>query len=317
MSEKDYYSILGVPKSASTSELKKAYRKLAVKYHPDKNPDNKQAEDKFKSVTEAYQVLSDPEKRQGYDNFGSAGPSAGFGGHEGFSGFSASHGPRSDQAAQEFFYDIFGDIFNTQPRRSPRSQRGADLKYKLSLTLEQSANGCQEVVEFIRHQMGSPAQTKLSVKIPPGVKQHQKLKLRGEGDQPQAGKPGDLYVVINIMPHSLFRRKELDVLLELPISFVDAILGTKINIPTLSGRASLSIPAGTHAGQTFRLKGKGFKSLSSKDPGDMLVKITIDVPKKLSADEKEALNSLSKVAQSAPKVRDFKRNVDLLLKARK
>lgn len=339
MERKDYYKILGVEKGASADELKKAYRKLAVKYHPDKNPDDKAAEDKFKEVTEAYTVLTDPEKRKMYDQFGQAGnyynpggaggPRGPFGGgnyQQGFdpfaaggfggSGFGAGF---SSASAKDIFSEVFGDLGDIfgSPRRGPGPQRGADLKYNLSITLEDAASGTDKLISFVRKKGTTNETAKLSVNIPAGVKQGQRLKLRGEGDQlASGGHAGDLYVVIQLLPHPLFVRSELDVQMELPISFVDAILGTSVEIPTLSGKANLKVPKGTHSGQVFRLKSKGFPSLKSSERGDMLIRVIVDVPTELSKDQLELVKKLKSVADQAPKVRDYKDKLNMILKAR-
>lgn len=332
MSEADYYQLLGVTKSASGAELKKAYRKLAMKYHPDKNPNNKNAEEKFKKVTEAYQVLSDPEKRKQYDMFGSSGgfggfrpggnyggqdPFAGFGGFRGGGGF--NQGDFSTEYAQDFFHDIFGDIFGTRPGRGGAShpRKGADLKYTLTISFEEAALGCEKVITFMRTQKGESKESRLSVAVPRGVRHQQKLKLRGEGDVPAQGTSGDLYVVIHIAEHPIFRRSDNNILIELPIPFTQALLGGEATLPTLTGKASLKIPAGTQSGQTFRLKGKGIVDMRSKLAGDMLVRVLIDVPEKLTKEQQKLASQLSEVAESSPKVREFQKNVEITLKARK
>tara|TARA_B100000749_G_scaffold122825_1_gene93925 strand:- start:175740 stop:176714 length:975 start_codon:yes stop_codon:yes gene_type:complete len=322
---KDYYKILGVGRDATATDIKKAYRKMAVKYHPDKNPGNKNAEERFKEVTEAYQVLSDPEKKRMFDNFGTASGPGGFNPSD----FAGARGRPQDfdfnwnqggPSPQDIFNDIFGDIFGGGAGRggfTPRKRKGADLKYTLSLSLEEACTGTTKVISFVRQRSGKDDQARLSVAVPAGVKHQQRLKLSGEGDTPvQGGDAGDLYVVVSLLKHPLFNRNELDLLMELPISFVDAIIGKEVKIPTLQGRASLVVPPGTHAGQVFRLKGKGFPSLKSNERGDMLVKVSIDVPKNLSKEDLETVKQLSDIAESAPKVREFKLNMDKVLKAR-
>lgn len=343
MERKDYYKILGVERGASADEIKKAYRKLAVKYHPDKNPDDKAAEEKFKEATEAYTVLSDPEKRRMFDQFGQAGsyynpgggpgsagaqgPFGGGGFHQGFdpfsqAGFGSGFGAGfSSASAKDIFSEVFGDLGDVfgggGPRRGRAPQKGSDLKYNLSITLEDAAHGTDKLISFVRKKGPTNETAKLSVNVPAGVKQGQRLKLRGEGDIPPTGGPaGDLYVVIQLMPHPLFVRSELDVQMELPISFVDAMLGTDIEIPTLSGKANLKVPKGTHSGQVFRLKSKGFPSLKSSERGDMLIRVIVDVPTELSKDQLELVKKLKSVADQAPKVRDYKDKLNMVLKAR-
>lgn len=329
MAKRDYYSVLGVTRNASADDIKKAYRKLALKYHPDKNQGDKAAEDRFKEVSEAYDVLNDPQKKQQYDQFGfAAGPGGprGPGGFEGFSGFdfrsagrSGPHGqnPGGQDPFQDFFSDFFGDVFQGQGRGGAQGQRGADLRYTLAITLEEAATGTEKKINFVRHRQGKEDTARLSITVPAGVKAGQRLKLRGEGDLPMgANKSGDLYVIIQFQDHPLFKRKENDVLMELPVSFVDALLGTKVEIPILSGKAQLTIPPGTHTGQMFRLKGKGFPDIGGYAPGDMLVKILIDVPNDLNEEEKQSLEKLRKAAGKSPLVSEFKERMQNLLKQR-
>lgn len=339
MAEQDYYSLLNVSRSASPEELKKAYRKLAIKYHPDKNPDNKQAEEKFKQVTAAYQVLSDPDKRKRYDQFGQAGVQDGFGSN----GFSGGFGQRQGQGPfgggpfgqnpfgeenvnpQDVFSDLFGDLFgNRQQSRQRKHHRnhhsqsprkGADLRYTLSLTLEEIYTGCQRPISFIRKRNGEDETTRLSVTIPPGVKEDQKLKLTKEGDSGDPGAPnGDLYVVIKIQRHPLFERQGNDLLLQLPVNFIDALLGETLEIPTLTGKGELKIPAGSSSGQVFRLKKKGFHNTKQTVPGDMLIKISVDIPKKIDAECKKKLVSMKESLGDPPKVSEFKEKMLQLTK---
>ena len=331
MAGKDYYSVLGVARSATADEIKKAFRKLAMKYHPDKNPGDKKAEEKFKEANEAYDVLSDPKKKQMYDQFGHAGHpppggGAGAGGFRGgFGGGAEGFDPRSQQGQEQFhdmFSDFFGDFFSeTQPgtgRRGARGEpRGSDLRYTLTITLEEAATGAEKRISFVRQRGGREDSAKLSITVPAGVKAGQRLKLRGEGDGPPgAGKPGDLYVIIGFQDHPLFKRKDNDVLMELPISFVDALLGTHVDVPTLTGKAQLNIPSGTHPGQIFRLKGKGFPDIGGYAPGDMLIKIIVDVPNSVSEEEKQLLEKLRRASNGSPLVGDFREKMKRLLQQR-
>ncbi len=315
---KDYYATLNVPRTATDDEIKKAYRKLAMRYHPDKNPGNKSAEDRFKEVGEAYEVLRDPKRRQMYDQFGqtSGGQSNPF---EGFD-FSSSTGFNNftSAQAQDIFSEIFGDMFGATGRRRPdfRAQKGADLRYTLTVSLEEAAVGCEKTITFMRRRGAKDEQAKLAITVPAGVREGQRLKLRGEGDS-AAGGVGDLYVIVNFFDHPLFRRKENDVYVDLPITFVDAILGTVIELPTLTGVAQLKIPTGTHPGQIFRLKNKGFPEVGGYGAGDMLVKIIVDIPTNLTEDEKRAIQSLSSASTRAPLVTEFKEAAGRLLKGRK
>ena len=333
--KKDFYQVLGVNKSASADEIKKAYRKLALKFHPDKNPGDKSAEDKFKEVTEAYEVLSDEQKRLQYDQFGFAGPGAGPGGGPGGGAYSYSSagfdpftggfrgGFRSGEGSGQFD-DPFGEIFNdffTQggPRtRSRSTTHGADLRYTLNVTFEESAQGCDKQISFIRHRGRREETAKLVVSVPAGVRPGQQLKLRGEGDAvTENGPRGDLFVIVQVLEHPLFRRVDDDVHLEVPITLTDATLGSTIEIPTITGRASLRIPPGTYSGQTFRLKEKGFAHLGSMGRGDMLVRILVDVPRELSADEKDFLQKMATRKKDYPLVQTFQQRMEALKKGNK
>jgi DnaJ-class molecular chaperone len=324
MAKKDYYASLDVPRTASADEIKKSFRKLAMKFHPDKNPNNKKAEDKFRELSEAYEVLSDQKKRDLYDQFGFAGANQGFagagaGGHQGgpggFGGFGGFQHEGGAEGFQDIFGDIFGDVFGggRAGPRGPRKQRGADLRYTLNISMEDAALGTEKVISFIRNRGNREDSAKLSVKVPAGVGQGQRLKLSGEGDgSATAGANGDLYVIVNIQEHSLFRRDEDDVVLEYPISYTDAILGTTAEIPTLTNKVALKIPAGTHSGQTFRLKGKGFPKVGGFGSGDMLIKILVDTPSNVSGRQKELVEELAKSAEETPLVKAFKEKMQSL-----
>lgn len=325
--KKDFYSVLGVSRTANGDEIKKAYRKLAMKYHPDKNPGDKKAEEQFKEISEAYEVLSDDKKRQMYDQFGFAGAGAGFagagaggpGGFGGFGGFNQGFGTSDD--FQDIFGDMFGDVFGGRTggfRQSRRTHRGADLRYTLNISFEESALGTEKTISFIRHRNNREETARLAVKVPAGVKQGQRLKLTGEGDgAPQQGPSGDLYVIINVQDHPLFKREEDDVLLDVPVSYTDAILGGEVEVPTLTGRVALKIPAGTHTGQTFRLKGKGFPKSGGFGSGDMRIRVMIDTPSHLSAKQKELVQELAKSAGETPQVKEFKDKMAQILRGRK
>ena len=238
-----------------------------------------------------------------------------FGGGFDFSEF--RHGrPYTTESAHDLFNDLFGDMFSA--RRGPVRSRGADLKYNLQIGFEEAARGTEKQIRFLRENNGKDESAHLSVSVPAGVRPGQRLKLRGEGDFGQNGGPrGDLYVVVNISEHPLFRRSHNDVVMDLPISFVDAILGTEVEVPTLAGSATVKIPPGTHNGQTFRLRGKGFPDLGSQSSGDMLLKVVIDVPKNLTESQKDVIRELSSVADSAPLVREYKEKAKRVLDSRK
>ena len=336
MAKKDFYAVLGVTRQATPDELKKSYRKLAMKFHPDKNPGDKSAEDRFKEASEAYDVLSDPKKKQVYDQFGHAGFQGGgagggggnpfSGGGFGQSGDAGNFDPRQGEQFQDMFSDFFGEFFSGEgpaaggarnSRGFRREARGADLRYTLTITLEEAATGTEKRINFVRQRGGREDSAKLSITVPAGVKVGQRLKLRGEGDGPGgAGKAGDLYVIVNFQDHALFKRKENDVLMELPVSFVDALLGTQIEVPTLTGKAMLNVPPGTHPGQIFRLKGKGFPDIGGFSPGDMLIKVVVDVPSSVNEDERQLLEKLRKTSASSPLVTDYREKMKRLLQQR-
>jgi molecular chaperone DnaJ len=325
VAKKDFYSVLGVSRSASEDDLKKAYRRLALKYHPDKNPGDKTAEDRFKEASEAYEVLRDPKRRQMYDQYGQTGPNPFGGGQNPFDGFSnfeggfSASGPGAE-SFQDVFSDFFGDIFSGQQkgrRTGFRPQKGADLRYSLQISLEEAAVGCEKTISFLRQRGHKEDTARLSISVPAGVRTGQRLKLRGEGDNPEgATAPGDLYVIVNFQEHPLFRRKDNDVLMDLPISFIDAIVGASIEIPTLTGKASLTIPAGTHPGQLIRLKGKGFPEVGGYGSGDMLVRIVIDIPQGLTEEERRQIQALSNLSERTPLVNEFREKVRKLMRSR-
>lgn len=330
MAKKDFYQLLGVSRTASPEEIKKAYRKLAMQYHPDKNPNNKKSEEKFKEITEANETLSDEKKRQVYDQYGHAGADAIFGG-AGAGGPFGAGGPRSQRGGgpdpfQDIFGDMFGDVFS-QAQRQQRSggaraqNRGSDLKYTLSITFEEAAVGCEKLINFSRQAGAKEERAKLSVTVPAGVKDGQRLKLSGEGDKPSSGGAGDLFVIIALQEHLLFRRAgardEADVILDLPVLYTDAILGKTVEIPTLYGKAEIKIPPGTHSGQNFRLKSKGFPRLGATGSGDMLVRVIVDTPIKVNARQNELLEELSRYNNESPLVKSYNENLQTVLRNRK
>jgi molecular chaperone DnaJ len=353
MSKRDYYEVLGVSRDVNEADLKKAYRRLAMKYHPDRNQDNDEAEARFKEAKEAYDVLSNAQKRAAYDQFGHAGvdPSAG----AGAGGFGGD--PFSD-----IFGDVFGDIFGGGRRGGgSRVRRGSDLRYNLELSLEDAVAGtsvnirvptlvaCETCdgtgakkgtsattcstcggVGQVRMQQGffSVQQTcpnchgqgttisdpcpdchgqgriqqhkTLSVKVPAGVDNGDRIRLAGEGEAGEHGGPsGDLYVQIQVRPHPIFRREENDLMCEMPISIGTAALGGELEVPTLNGRLKLKIPAETQSGKVFRMRGKGVKSVRGGMTGDLLCRVNIETPVNLNGRQKELLREFEESIQGA------------------
>jgi molecular chaperone DnaJ len=276
-------------------------------YHPDKNPGDKKAEERFKEITEAYDVLSDPKRRANYDQFGDPDLNGGF-----YQKPKGAQGPEF----QDIFGDIFGDLFRGGggPKR-PR--KGADLRYTLRITLEEAAKGCEKLIHFMRQRNGVPTEAKLLVKVPFGVRPEQKLRLSGEGDDLGPGTvPGDLYVVIDIQEHPLFKLEGNDIVLELPITFIQALTGAEIEIPTLTSKILVKVPPGSTSGTVLRIKNKGFPSSDGFGAGDMRVKLLVDMPTKISDSEKKLIEAMSKTLGDTPKVKEFKEKAQQVLNMR-
>lgn len=359
--KEDYYKILNVDKTASNIELKKSYRKLAMKYHPDRNPNDKGSEEKFKEISEAYEVLSNSQKRQSYDQFG----------HEGMNQYNTEGGYSSENFT-DIFSDIFGDVFQrSENNKKNFSKKGADLKYKLILTLENAVKGTNVKIRLstfilckictgsgnkkgyktnkcincngsgqIRMQQGffsiqqtcqscdgkgikinNPCNTcygkgrikdykTLSVKIPKGVDNGDRIRLNGEGEAGvYGGVAGNLYVEISVKEHDMFTRDGADLYCEIPISFSQASIGGEVKVPTLSGHINLKIPEGTQAGKIFRLRSKGIKMLRNNGIGDLLCRAIIETPINLTSEQKILLKkfdeSISKKYKQLPKIENW------------
>lgn len=309
----DYYQVLGVDKKASTDEIKKAYRKLALKWHPDKNPNNKAAEEKFKKISEAYAVLSDDKKRGEYDQFGSADQfrqrysqedifrnvdldeilrSFGFGGARGAGRTTFRTGRRGGAHSQGFedpFSGLFGGMSGQQYANMPK--KGQDAEYNLSISLEESVFGADKKISF---QLENRIED-ISVKIPAGISSGKKLRLPGKGLSGYYGGPnGDLYLNINVLPHPIYSRDGNDLYIEKSIKFTQAALGTTIDVPTLDGSTKrLKISPGTQNNTKIRMKGYGVPGLKGAPKGDQYVKINIEVPKKLSDKQIKLIEQLA------------------------
>lgn len=350
VSKADYYEVLGVSREVSEQELKSAYRKLAMKFHPDRNPGDHAAEEKFKEASEAYQVLSDADKRAAYDRFGHAAVNGG--GPGGFGGFSGS------VDLGDIFGDLFGEMFNMggAQQRTSRQQRGDDLRYDLAIKFEDAIFGTQTEIKIrrletcetchgtgsasgrgpsvcpqchgrgqIRYQQGffsvartcsscsgrgsiisDPCQTcrgetrltkevKLTVKVPAGVEEGTRIRYTGEGDGGRGGGPsGDLYIVLTIRAHEFFEREGQNVHCVIPISFPQAALGAEIEIEGVDGPVTLKIPEGTQSGKEIRVPRRGVPFLNEKGRGDLIVKVVVQIPKKLSRAQREMIAELEK-----------------------
>jgi molecular chaperone DnaJ len=354
MAKRDYYETLGVSKSASAADIKKSYRRLAMKHHPDRNTDDDSAEAKFKEVKEAYEALSDADKRASYDQFG----------HEGLSPRSAGPGGFSADGFGDIFGDIFGDAFGDilggGRRRGRQVYRGADLGYEMRLDLEDAISGdsvtidvptqiscetcdgsgakkgtkpvscttcngvgqvrmqrgnfsiqqacpaCKGVGTVIAdpctvcHGRGRVRKTKtLSVKVPAGVDDGDRIRLSGEGEAGRnGGPPGDLYVEIRVNPHKLFTRDGADLACEVPVSVAIGTLGGEVELPTLDGNVSLKVPAGTQSGKIFRLRGKGVITVRDPRKGDLFAKVAIETPVNLTPEQKELLGQFDELIRA-------------------
>jgi molecular chaperone DnaJ len=346
MAKRDYYKVLEVARNATEAEIKKAYRRLAMKFHPDRNPDDKDAEDKFKEAKEAYEVLTDAQRRAAYDQFGHAGVDAARG--AGGAGFTAA------DAFGDIFGDVFGDIFGGGRRGRAQVFRGADLRYELELDLDQAVFGDSVDIDFqtltecgtcsgsgaakgsspvtcdtcggqgqVRvtqgffsvqqtcprcrgrgqviatpcdtcHGQGRVRRSKtLSVKIPAGVDNGDRIRLSGEGEAGRNGGPaGDLYVEVHVREHPIFERDGSHLSCEVPVSFATAVLGGEVEVPTLDGHVRIKVPPETQSGRVFRLREKGVRPVRGGPLGDLFCRVTVETPVKLSADQREMVRKL-------------------------
>lgn len=287
MSKRDYYEVLGVAKGASDDEIKKAFRKLAVKYHPDKNPGDKEAEEKFKEINEAYSVLSDKTKRSRYDQFGHAGV-GGDGGGDPFAGFRGANGQSFNfDFGGGGFEDILGSIFGFGGGfRGAR--RGRDYRTSITIDFEEAIFGATKTISVDGNQ------TKL--KIPAGIFDGQSIRLAGKGGEaPTAdGQRGDLYVEVRVRAHKHLTREGDLILSEVTISMVDAVLGTEIDVETVDGEITMKIPAGTQPGTNFKLSGHGAPHLGSDQRGPHIVTVNVEIPKSLNKKQKELIEEFGK-----------------------
>ena len=312
MSKRDYYEVLGVSPTATEAEMKSAFRKLAMQCHPDRNPGDKDAEIKFKEINEAYQVLTDGQKRAAYDRFGHAAFANGGAGQHGF-----------DANFTDFMSDIFENFFGeTRGRRGPGGrERGADMRYNLEITLEEAYNGRAETITIpssltceVCSGSGAKAGSKpracptcggagritrertLSVNVPAGVEDGTRIRLAGEGEAGLRGGPaGDLYIFLSIKPHAFFQRDAADLFCRVPISMVTASLGGEVIVPTLDGSdAKVKVPEGTQSGKQFRLKAKGMPVLRSRNLGDLYIQVVVETPQNLTRRQRELLQEFDR-----------------------
>lgn len=291
MTDKDYYQVLGVKKGATAEEIKKAYRKLAVKYHPDKNPGDKGAEERFKEINEAYAVLSDPQKKTQYDQFGSTGFHQRYSQEDIFRGFDVGDIFKDmGFGTEDIFSRIFGGGFQGGGRYRARKQRGEDYSMDLHIGFREAATGGEKRVSFLRNGV----KEELSVKIPAGIDNDAKLRIQGKGAQGQSGgPPGDLYLSIKVEHDPVFVREGNDIVVDQTIRFSEAALGTTLEVPTLEGNKRIKVPAGIQPGTKIRLKGFGFPHMGKTTKGDLFVRINVKVPEQLSTSQRRILEELA------------------------
>ena len=305
MNHKDPYDILGVSRDASQDEVKRTYRRLAKRYHPDRNPGNKDAETKFKEVQAAYEVLGDPTRRAQYDQFGAGGPRPDFhrwtaGGAPPFEGFDFDFGSAGDLSS------IFEQFFR-RPGRGGRARRasrrpaprGADLEHTIEVSFDEAARGTSREIRLAAGGSTGGSE-RIEFRIPAGVANDQRIRVRGKGHEGPGGR-GDLMIRCRVRPHPYFRRDGNDILLDLPLSVAEAARGAKIDIPTLDGVTRVTVPPSTSGGTKLRLRGKGIRAQHSTVPGDMYVITRIVVPKETSARAAELLDELADELKQRPR----------------
>jgi DnaJ-class molecular chaperone len=286
MAQRDYYEVLSVSRDASPDEIKKAYRKLAVKYHPDKNPGNAAAEEKFKEASNAYEVLSDPKKRQIYNQRGHAGVNdMGFHGFTNMEDIFSNFGDIFGRTVFGNFGDVFGDAFNRQTPGKPQAQ-AADMRIKLTVSFMEAAYGTEKQVNV----QGK----NITIKIPAGIKDGQTLRLQGQGGRALGSRQsGSLFVTISVDPHPDFKREGLDLITQVAIPFTLAALGGKVRVPTLTGQINLTIPQGSQPGSQLRLRGQGIIDSAGRK-GDLRVLVQVEIPMSLTRKQKDLLNDFDK-----------------------
>jgi molecular chaperone DnaJ len=289
MSKRDCYEVLGVSKSASDKEIKKAYKKLAMKYHPDRNPDNPVAENNFREVKSAYEILGDEEKRQQYDDFGhSAFDENGQGRHGGF-----GHGGFGQQGGG--FEDMFGGMFGQRQRQQqqyrPQPKKGSDIIATVEISLEEAVEGCVQEVKLPNNPV------LLKVTIPAGIDQGQRVRVPGKGNPGSLGGGyGDLLVEVHLAKHDIFRREGRDLYCLIDTPYTTAALGGSLKVPTFSGYINIKIPEGTQAGRKFRIKGKGIKAMKGDLIGDLIYEVVIPTPTTLTYEQRALLEQLAELS---------------------
>lgn len=300
MPKQDYYTVLGVRRDASDKDIKQTYRRLARQYHPDVNPGDATAEQRFKEISEAYGVLSQPESRKKYDRFGhqafAPGFDPAFAGGGGFGGFGGGPNNLKDlfgnRAGFEGFGSVFEDLFGGgRPRQAQAPIQGEDLEHTVEVSFEEAVRGTTTQVQILRRDGRSE---RLQVKIPPGVDTGSKVRVAGKGEAGRSqGAPGDLYIVMRVQPHAYFTRQGNDIVSDVPVTLAEVLFGAKIDVPTIDGQATMTLPAGTQSGRRFRLRGKGMPLLSGGGRGDHYVTVQVVLPDALDDRSRELLEEFA------------------------